>query len=787
MNDLKSRGDWVGHVFAWLGGVLFALAPFVHVWEVAPEMPLRLGNAQFGFNLIIGVTLFFVGGIIGGYWWRFCRWMRGEGSVVLRSIAGVWLLFGLCSVLGLVSAWFCYLVFGLILCVGITYSFLFRVSGRFGLLKKVRKGDVWSWLKEGKRSNYLFFVLLVLVLSVNNTMALLKLDLSGAELTSAIVGRVFFSCFVVGCCYILSELSMRATPRKLRWTIWCVLALLPMVVLGDTLLNQLYGRSQLELFNSLTATGELDVMKELEGGGFGGVTVGMLVTMLVGVFVVSVGVTYGLWRLSCRWGKRVSLCFGVVFAVGCYLLCVGEQFVGKQWKELPSWRQEYKSFMLHQGVVAPQLGLADFVVEFRGHDPCAVPLSDDEVSRIQEAGLPDIYMIMVETMRYDAMDAKTTPFLMEFKKDCQQLGETWSGSNATHLSWYSLFYSKPAVSWLEDLEAIPDRGSYGGSPVLKMMKSVGYNFEIRAVCDLGYKDFGLLNFGEEEGKLFSVLEDASEGSDLNEFGLIEREKISFKKTLESANSKKSAGGNFYYVALDSPHYNYYWDSEFEVPYDEYKEDISFPLFPSRKEVELYHNRYLNSVAWVDHQLKEFCDVLKAEGQYENSIIIVTGDHGEEFQEEGGWCHCTSLMKEQTQVPILVKWPSGGSVLPRQRQASHADIWPSVFSYLGFPEEQIDTMTGDNLLEDDGDKTLLVATAYANKTGETMMLKRAGYTAYFSWSRPWEPRVPDEMRLERIVDPRGKLVEKKGMDYAAKLKELFPDAFEKYFVSLRVAD
>ena len=115
------------------------------------------------------------------------------------------------------------------------------------------------------------------------------------------------------------------------------------------------------------------------------------------------------------------------------------------------------------------------------------------------------------------------------------------------------------------------------------------------------------------------------------------------------------------------------------------------------------------------------------------------------------------MPEQTQVPILIKWPKSDAPKPVQKEASHADILPTLFSYLKVPEKYRSTMSGVDLLEENMDHTLFVSTAYANKTGETMMLKRNGYTAYFSWVRPWEPRVPDRMRLERITDPNGELI------------------------------
>ena len=93
------------------------------------------------------------------------------------------------------------------------------------------------------------------------------------------------------------------------------------------------------------------------------------------------------------------------------------------------------------------------------------------------------------------------------------------------------------------------------------------------------------------------------------------------------------------------------------------------------------------------------------------------------------------------------------------------------------------MSGSNLLGKNANETVLVATAFANKDGETLFLRNDKYTAYFSWSRPWEPRVPEEMRLERIVDAEGNLLKIKKADYRIKLKELFPDAFDRYFESL----
>ena len=770
----NSKKSWLAHFLAWLGGVLLALSPFTQGWELIPHMPMRLGNGQFGFNLIIFTFLFLVGGMIGGYWWRLCKWFRGEVSGSLKMLAVGWFVFSVISSLGFVNQVVYYIGTGLMLLGGLVYAFMKRTKRK----PLESSGSMLKWLRKSCSYNVFFFLFFLFALWSNNVMAALKLDISTSELISVIIGRLCFSAFLSVCLFFIAELSMRAMPVKSRWLVWGLLALIPIVVMSDTWLNQLYGRSMLELVNSLTATGKIDVVKELQGGGFHHISGSFVIWLLLGAYLFSIGFAYALWLISKKLKFKATLLGGLVLGAGFYILSVGEQAIGKSWKDLTSWQQEYKLFMLNQGLVSPKLGLADFAVEFHDYQ-----FQSHGVTVQPKDELPDIYVFMVESMRHDSMSAKTTPFLMEFKNDCQQIEATWSGSNATHLSWYSMFYSKPSLFWMQDLEAIPDRENYAGAPVLNELKGMGYRFEIRAVCDLGYKDFGLLNFGTEN-LLWDVLEHSVDGNELTEYGIPGREKIVFNRLRESVGSQSAEGGNFYYMALDSPHYNYYWDKNFKVPYENYKGDISFPLFPTKGEVELYHNRYLNAVSWVDFQLKEFCEFLKKEGKYENSIIVVTGDHGEEFQEQGGWCHCTSLMPEQTKVPILIKWPASMGEAPAKKLASHLDVMPSICSYLGVSEETIKTMTGANLLSKDAAHTVLVATAFANKNGETMMLKRNGHTAYFSWDRPWEPRVPSEMRLERITDSEGKILKLKNADWGVKLKELFPDAFDKYFKSLR---
>ena len=75
------------------------------------------------------------------------------------------------------------------------------------------------------------------------------------------------------------------------------------------------------------------------------------------------------------------------------------------------------------------------------------------------------------------------------------------------------------------------------------------------------------------------------------------------------------------------------------------------------------DRYRAICASVDHALEQFVDGLKKRQLWENTILIVTADHGEEFGEHGGRFHGKSVYEEMTRVPLLIRFlciraPSG---------------------------------------------------------------------------------------------------------------------------------
>lgn len=89
--------------------------------------------------------------------------------------------------------------------------------------------------------------------------------------------------------------------------------------------------------------------------------------------------------------------------------------------------------------------------------------------------------------------------------------------------------------------------------------------------------------------------------------------------------------------------------------------------------------YDNGIAYMDRCIGGLFEMLKEKGLYDDSLIIITSDHGEEFQEHGCMLHCNSYLHDElTRVPLLVKLPGKtGRHLEFGELVESVDIMPSI--------------------------------------------------------------------------------------------------------------
>ena len=95
--------------------------------------------------------------------------------------------------------------------------------------------------------------------------------------------------------------------------------------------------------------------------------------------------------------------------------------------------------------------------------------------------------------------------------------------------------------------------------------------------------------------------------------------------------------------------------------------------------------YDAEIAFNDYQFGLLVQWLKDHGLYDSTVLLLVSDHGEEFQDHGGWGHGNTLYREQLEVPLIIKLPGqahAGQIV--DRTAQHVDLMPTILSLLALP-------------------------------------------------------------------------------------------------------
>jgi membrane-anchored protein YejM (alkaline phosphatase superfamily) len=266
---------------------------------------------------------------------------------------------------------------------------------------------------------------------------------------------------------------------------------------------------------------------------------------------------------------------------------------------------------------------------------------------------PNIIMVVLESWRGDMLDPEVAPNSYKIAQQSSWFKEHHSSGTVTTRGIFSLMYGM-APTYMDNVVA---NNGAGGPALFQVLKEKGYNFGI-------YPSGDITRIKLTDSSFLPVKEfvEHGEGADT-----IEKDYDVLNKMTSKLN--ESADPVFGFMFFNSTHYLYYYPEEFEkfTP----NQMPSLVDFKSGNDPQPFINRYKNSIYFIDSLIGKLVKSLKETGKWDNTILIITSDHAEEFADTTPtrFGHGSNYTRFQTHVPLIVHWPGKSAEVFESRTAS----------------------------------------------------------------------------------------------------------------------
>lgn len=316
----------------------------------------------------------------------------------------------------------------------------------------------------------------------------------------------------------------------------------------------------------------------------------------------------------------------------------------------------------------------------RGKGKLIYPLVD--AKRIPLDKPYNIVWLTAESWRADMLDPRIMPETYAFARDNIRFLNHYSGGNGTRMGMFSQFYGLYGSYWFDALPA--ERPPL----LLETLRRNHYSLMAYTSARFSYPEFDrtiFRNFTSEQ------LQSDHEGDPWR------RDIRNVTDLTAFINSAKQPF--FSFMFFESTHARYSFPPENALEKD-YLKDFNYLDTDINGQISRIKARYINASHHLDSQFARVLSTLKESGKLDNTIVVITGDHGEEFMENGRWGHNSTFSEQQIKVPLVLHIP-GQEARTVERMTSHVDLPITVLSTLSrLPGIERDKISfGHSLLDD----------------------------------------------------------------------------------------
>lgn len=378
-----------------------------------------------------------------------------------------------------------------------------------------------------------------------------------------------------------------------------------------------------------------------------------------------------------------------------------------------SYPMTAKSFMEKHGLLDREEYLKRLAENQGNIDLVSYPLEKLEFNR--RVNKLNVLMISVNNLRADALNQDEMPSLYQFAQDNQNFVNHYSSSNDTYGA-FGLFYGLPS-SYASSIKA------QGSAPVmLDVLKDQGYSF-------------GLFSGNGFEEDLYSEV---------------------IFRGLNLANSLDGSQAHTDPQSISA--WNTWLTEQAQQPWFSFIEVTTVDNFESETMAaneelpasERFKQAYEQAVKSADKTVAKIIADLKEKQLLANTIVVITSNHGSEFNETNtnSWGANSNYSKYQLQVPMVIHWPG---MLPAEftHSTSHLDLSVTLLQdMLGVSSNPYDYSSGRNLFDESRRRWILAGDtreiALITGSQTTVIDKFGNYKLYddnYKRLRETSPKLP----------------------------------------------
>ncbi|MCQ2351991.1 MAG: sulfatase-like hydrolase/transferase [Victivallaceae bacterium] len=353
---------------------------------------------------------------------------------------------------------------------------------------------------------------------------------------------------------------------------------------------------------------------------------------------------------------------------------------------------------------------------------------------------PNVLMIVVDSLRADCFNAEVMPKMFHRAEvDGARFLHHYSGGNCTRTGMFTLFYGIPGTYWNAALK------SNTPSAVMLAAKTAGYEIGIYSSTLLTNPELHQTVFCNVPGLRLSP---RGGGSVSRDQGTIQ-DMLSFL----SLHQKNSESPYFAVLFLDAIHANFKpknYPNRFPTDLDTMNYMILNNSDPTLHDRVL--NLYRNCSNWMDFILDDCLQKLSETDALQNTIVILTGDHGQEANETrtNSWAHNSNYTRYQIQTPMVI-WGISGKKGVYSHVTTHMDVPVTLLRAMGCENPPSDFSTGKDLF-DSSNRGTVVLSSYLNRgifvDGKILDITRSGASRSYDMDGK---SVPSNCTRENLQD------------------------------------